>query len=214
MPPSLAGMKRRLMGHVQQGGLFQKVDLRSGQCFQSVWEGVSFEDSRLSMVHFVNSKWVNSHLTDTDIFGGNWNASNLHDVTFTGCDGEQVSFAAAVLRNVTFRDCRLAYASFVNATFHNVLFEGCNLRGADLDVAEATGVQYSKCNLWSAKTAFGCAFWNAAVGVDDCKRFAAMLARIHPDPAAKEVLVNLAGTKTYNAVCRLMDSTGDDTPEF
>jgi len=214
VPPSLAAMKRRLQGHVQQGGLFRKVDLRSGQAFQSVWEGVAFEDSRLSMVHFVNSKWVHCHLDRTDIYGGNWNAASLHDVTFTGCDGEQISFAGAVLRNVVFRDCRLAYSSFVGASLDNCLFDNCNLHGADLDIAVATGVQYAKCNLWSAKTAFGCSFWNSGLGVDDCQRFAALLARVHPDPASKEILVKLAGEKTFAAVCRLMDNTDNDTVEF
>jgi uncharacterized protein YjbI with pentapeptide repeats len=204
-------MKRRLMGHVQQGGDFLKVDLRSGQCFQSVWEGVSFTDSRLSMVHFVNSRWVNCRLTDTDIYGANFLSGSFHDVTFTGCDGEQASFAGAVLRNVTFRSCRLAYSSFVNASFHDVLFDGCELRGADLDVAEATGVQYNKCSLWSAKTAFNCTFWNSGLGVEDCQRFAALLARVHPDPASKEILIKLAGEATYRAVDRLMAPQPDDT---
>jgi hypothetical protein len=203
-----------LQGHVQQGGDFLKVDLRSGQCFQSVWEGVSFTDSRLSMVHFVNSKWVNCHFVRTDIYGANFNAGSLHDVTVTGCDGEQVSFAGAILRNVVFRDCRLAYSSFVGATLHNVVFDNCNLHGADLDYAAATGVQYAHSNLWSAKTTFGCAFWNSGFTVDTCNRFAALLARVHPDPAAKAALVAIAGEATFKAVSRLMDEQPDDGAEF
>lgn len=213
MSGSLVAHKRRLQGHIQQGGDFLKVDLRSGQCFQSVWEGVSFTDSRLSMVHFLNSKWVNSHLVSTDIYGTNFNAGSFHDVTFTGCDGEQASFAGAVLRNVTFRDCRLAYSSFVNATLHDVLFDNCNLHGADMDVAAATGVQYAKCNTWGVKAAFGCQWWNSGFDVETCNRFAAMLARVHPDPAAKEILMKLAGDTTFRAVDRLMRPE-PDTPEF
>lgn len=213
MPTSLVAHKRRLQGHSQQGGDFRKVDLRSGQCFQSVWEGVSFAESHLSMVHFVNSKWVNCHLTGTDIYGANFNAGSLHDVTFTGCDGEQVSFAGAVLRNVIFKDCRLAYSSFVGATLHDVVFDGCNLHSANLDYAVANGVQYAKCNLWSAVTSFGCAFWNSGFDVESCQRFAALLARVHPDPAAKEILVKLAGKPTFAAVDRLMRPEPDE-PEF
>ena len=211
---SLVAHKRRLQGHVQQGGDFQKVDLRSGQCFQSVWEGVSFTDSRLSMVHFVNSKWVGCTLDSTDIYGANFNAGSFHDVTFTGCDGEQVSFAGAVLRNVVFKDCRLAYASFVGASLTNVVFESCNLHGCDLDYAVANGVSYLKSNLWAAKVAFGCTFWNSTFGVDDCERFAALLARVHPDPEAKATLVRLAGAKTYNAVCRIMEEKPDPESVF
>jgi uncharacterized protein YjbI with pentapeptide repeats len=214
VPHSLVAQKRRLQGHVQQGGDIKKADLRSGQAFQSVWEGVSFTDSRLSMVDFRASKWVNCHLTDTDIYGASFNAGALHDVTFTGCDGEQVSFAGAVLHNVIFRDCRLAYSSFVGASLSGVMFESCNLHGGDLDYAVANGVSYLKSNLWAAKTTFGCAFWSSTFGVDDCERFAALLARVHPDPSAKEALMRMAGSRTYNAVCRLMESTDGDAPEF
>lgn len=215
MPPSLVSFKRRMQGHVQQGGVFVNTDLRSGQGWQSVWENVTFEGSRLSMVDFRASRWVNCHLKGTDIYGANFNAATLNGAVIDGCDGEQVSFAGAVLRNVTFSDCRLAYASFVGATLHDVVFDRCNLHGADLDYAEATGVQYSKCNLWSAKSAFGCAMWNSGFDVTACNRFVAMLARVHPDPAAKKALIAVAGDTTFKAVSRLMDSPPDgDTPEF
>lgn len=215
MPPSIVSFKRRLQGHVQQGGFFKDTDLRSGLAFQSVWEGVHFEKSRLSMVDFRASKWVNSHLMDTTFYGSNWNAANIHDVVFFGCDGEQASFNGAVLRNVHFRSCRLAYASFSGATLHDVVFESCNLHGADLDYAESTAVQYAKSNLWAAKTTFGCAFWNSGFTVETCNRFAALLARVHPDPTSKEALIAIAGKATFEAVDRLMAAPPDrDAPEF
>lgn len=215
MPPSIVSYKRRLHGHIQQGGYYENTDLRSGQAFQSVWEGVTFKKSLLSMVDFRGSKWVHSHLDHTTLYGSNWNAAGIHDVVFLGCDSEQASFNGAVLRNVHFKSCRLAYASFAGATLHNVVFEDCNLHGADLDYAEATGVQYAKCNLWSAKTSFGCAFWNSGFTVETCNRFAALLARIHPDPDTKARLIAIAGDNTYKAVSRLMDAPPNgDEPEF
>jgi uncharacterized protein YjbI with pentapeptide repeats len=126
---------------------------------------------------------------------------------------EQASFQGAVLRNVHFKDCRLAYGSFAGATLHDVVFESCNLHGCDLDYAEATGVQYAKSNLWSAKTVFGCAFWNSGFTVETCNRFAALLARVHPDPKAKEALIAVEGKTTYDAVDRLMRPE-PDSPEF
>lgn len=211
--PSLVSKKRRLQGHVQQGGFFQKVDLRSGQCFQSVWESVTFEDSLLSMLHLVASKWVHCHLVRTTLYGGNWNAATVHDTIFDDCDMEQASFAGAILRNVHFRNCRLTYGTFAGATLNDVVFESCNLHGADLDVAYASGVQYSKCNLWGVKTAFNCQFWTSGFDVETCNRFAAMLARVHPDPAAKMALMQMAGELTYNAIDRLMRAE-PDTTEF
>lgn len=211
---NLARHKRRLQGHVQQGGLFVNVDLRSGQAFQSVWESVTFEKSQLAMVHFVGSKWVNCQLTDTTAYGANWNAASLHEMVFTDCDMEQASFLGASIRNVVFRNCRLAYASFAGATLHDVVFDGCNLHSCDLDYAAATGVQYSKCNLWSAKTAFGCTFWNSGIDVESCNRFAALLSRIHPDPDTKAKLRAIAGEITYKAVDRLMAEESDPEPSF
>jgi uncharacterized protein YjbI with pentapeptide repeats len=214
MSPSLVSFKRRMQGHVQQGGVFTGSDLRSGQAFQSVWENVTFDDARLSMVDFRGSKWVNCHLVKTAFYGANFNAATLNGVVIDGCDGEQASFVGAVLRNVTFTNCRLAYASFAGATLHDVVFDSCNLHGANLIAAETSGVQYAKSNLWSAEVQLGCSFWNSGFGVADCERFAALLARIHPDPAAKEILVKLAGARTYNAVCRLMESQDGNGPEF
>jgi len=211
---SLVSSKRRRQGHVQQGGHYDNVDLRSGQAFQSVWESVTFSDSRLSMVDFRASKWVNCHLTETALYGANFNAASLHEMVFLDCDMEQISFAGAVLRNIHFKDCRLAYGSFVGATLHNVIFEGCNLHGCDLDYAAASGVQYAHSNLWSAKSAFGCAFWNSGFTVETCNRFAALLARVHPDPAAKAALTAVAGEATFRAVDRLMAEQPNDTPEF
>ena len=212
--PTLVSFKRRLQGHVQQGGYFHDNDLRSAQAFQSVWENVTFAKSRCSMVDFRASKWVNSHLTETTLYGSNFNAANLNGVNFLNCDMEQSSFQGAVLRNVHFKNCRLAYGSFAGATLHDVVFEGCNLHGTDLDVAAASGVQYAHSNLWSAKTAFGCAFWNSGFTVETCNRFAALLARVHPDPTAKEALIAIAGEATYKAVDRLMADHPDDSPEF
>lgn len=211
---SIVSFKRRLQGHVQQGGFYRDIDLRSGQAFQSVWEAVTFQKSRLSMVDFRASKWVNCGLNECTFYGANASASNFHGVTFRECDMEQASFAGAVLKNVVFRKCRLAYASFAGATLHNVVFDGCNLHGADLDYAEATGVQYANSNLWSAKTTFGCAFWNSGFSVETCNRFAALLARVHPDPKAKEALIGIAGENTFRAVDRLMRPDPADTPEF
>ena len=215
MPPSIVKIKRRLMAHTQQGGSFTGSDLRSAQAFQSIWEGVSFQKAMLSMGDYRASKWVHCGISDTGTWGANFSGATLHDVVFERCDGEQMSFAGAVLRNVVFRDCRLAYSSFVNATLDGVVFERCNLRGADLDMAESTGVGYLDCNLWSAKTAFGCAFWESTFSLETCNRFAAMLARIHPDQKSRDALVGIAGERTYRAVCRLMDSPPDgDTPDF
>ena len=211
--PTLVSMKRRLHGHVQQGGHFHDVDLRSAQAFQSVWESLTFSKSRLSMVDFRASKWTAVTLNSTTLYGANFNAAGLHNVVFLDCDMEQASFQGAVLRNVHFKDCRLAYGSFAGATLHDVVFEGCNLHGADLDYAEATGVQYAKSNLWSAKTVFGCAFWNSGFTVETCNRFAALLARVHPDPKSKEALIAVAGKTTYDAVDRLMRPE-PDSPEF
>lgn len=211
---SIVSFKRRLQGHVQQGGCYGNADLRSGQAFQSVWESVTFKGSRLSMVDFRGSKWVNCHLTDTTLYGANFNAASLHEVVIEGCDIEQASFAAASIRNVIFRKCRLAYASLVGATLHDVVFDGCDLRGADLDYAAATGVQYAKCSLWSAKTAFGCTFWNSGLDVESCNRFAAMLSRVHPDPTAKATLRAMAGETTYKAVDHLMSEQPDPEPNF
>ena len=214
MPPSIVSFKRRLQGHVQQGGFFKDSDLRSGLAFQSVWEGVHFEKSRLSMVDFRASKWVNSHLMDTTFYGSNWNAANIHDVVFFGCDGEQASFAGAVLRNVVFTDCRLAYASFTGATFDNVRFVRCNLHGCALDMAAANDVSYLGSNLWSAVVPFGCAFWNSSFDSETANRFAAMLARVHPDDAAKAALMEIAGDSTYRAVCRVMAPPDESDVEF
>ena len=211
--PSIVSMKRRLQGHVQQGGFFHDIDLRSGQCFQSVWESLTFSKTSLSMVDLRASKFINCTITDTTLYGSSWNAANLHGVTFTGCDAEQASFLGAVLRDVVFTDCRLAYSTFAGATLHDVVFESCNLHGCDLDYAEATGVQYAKSNLWSAKSVFGCTFWNAGFDVETCNRYIALIARAHPDPETKEKLIALAGENTYKAVDRLMRPE-PDAPEF
>lgn len=206
-------MKRRLQGHIQQGGSFDNKDLRSAQGFQSVWENVAFHASRFSMADLRGSKWVNCQLEGTTFYGANFNAAGFNGVTFVDGDGEQASFAGAVLKNVVFRNCRLAYSSFVGASLDNVVFEDCNLHGADLDFAEANGVQYLGCNLWGVKAAFGCAFWNATFDRDTTDRFAAMLARVHPDAESKKTLIAMAGDNTYRAVCRLMDSAPEG-PEF
>lgn len=213
--PSLVGRKRRLQGHVQHGGHVYEADLRSVQAFQSVWENVEFDHSRLSMGDFRASKWVNCKITKTTLYGGNFNAATLHGVVVTDCDAEQASFAGAVLRDIVFRDCRLAYSSFVGATLHNVIFVDCNLHGSDLDYAEATGVQYSKCNLWSAKTAFGCTFWNSGFDVETCNRYLALIARVYPNTETQKALTAIAGEATYKAVSRLMDTEPDrDAPAF
>ena len=211
--PSIVSFKRRLQGHVQQGGFFHDIDLRSGQCFQSVWESLTFSKSRLSMVDFRASKWTAASLNNTTLYGANFNAAGLHNVVFLDCDMEQASFQGAVLRNVHFKNCRLAYGTFAGATLHDVVFEGCNLHGADLDYAEATGVQYAKSNLWSAKTAFGCTFWNSGFDVETCNRYIALIARAHPDPDTKAKLIALAGENTFKAVDRLMRPE-PDSPEF
>ena len=211
--PSIVSMKRRLQGHVQQGGYFDDVDLRSAQAFQSVWESLTFAKSRLSMVDFRASKFVSCQITDTALYGSSFNAAGLHNVVFLDCDMEQASFQGAVLRNVHFTSCRLAYSTFAGATLHDVVFEGCNLHGCDLDYAEATGVQYAKSNLWSAKTVFGCTFWNAGFDISSCNRYVALIARAHPDPKAKEALIAIAGKATYEAVDRLM-RPDPDAPEF
>jgi len=211
---SLVSHKRRLQGHVQEGGVFTRVDLRSGQCFQSSWESVTFEDSQLSMVHFVNSRWISCHLVRTTLYGSNWNAASLRGLVIEDCDMEQASFAGAVLHDIHFRNCRMSYASFVGASLHDVVFENCVLHGADLNYAAATGVQYSKCNLWSSVTSFGCTFWNSGFDIEACNRFAALLARVHPDPASKEILTKLAGSLTCKAVNRLMDEQPDPEPTF
>ena len=211
--PSIVSFKRRLQGHVQQGGFYNDIDLRSGQAFQSSWESVTFRKSRLSMCDFRGSKWVSCSLDGTTFYGANANAANFHGVAFTDCDMEQASFVGAVLKNVVFRNCRLAYSTFAGATLHNVMFDGCNLHGASLLYAEATGVQYANSNLWSSEIALGCSFWNSAFGMDDCRRFAAMLARVCPDPTAKETLRSLAGELTYKAIDRLMRPESD-VPEF
>lgn len=211
--PTVVSLKRRLQGHVQQGGTFSNADLRSAQGFQSVWENVVFDGSRLSMADLRGSKWVNCRMEKTTFYGGNFNAAGFNGLVIVDGDGEQSSFAAAVLKNVVFRDCRLAYSSFVGASLDNVVFEDCNLHGADLDFAEANGVQYLGCNLWGVKSAFGCAFWNSNFDRETCDRFAAMLARVHPDEESKKTLVAMAGDNTYRAISRLMDSTPEG-PEF
>ena len=213
--PSLVSFKRRMQGHVQQGGEFRNLDLRSGQAFQSAWENVLFDGCKASMVDFRGSRWVNTKVHGTTFYGANFNAATLHGVEFVDGDGEQASFLGAVLRNVVFRNCRLSYASFMGATFDGVVFTDCNLHGADLDVAEATNVGYLGSNLWSAKATFGCAFWNSTIDEESCNRFAALLARVHPDQTAREALIAMAGDNTYKAVCRLMDTRPDrNEPEF
>lgn len=213
--PSLVSFKRRMQGHVQQGGYFQNLDLRSAQAFQSAWENVTLEGCKASMVDFRGSRWVTGKFLGTTFYGANFNAATLHGMEFVDCDGEQSSFQGAVLRNVVFRNCRLSYASFLGATLDGVLFSDCNLHGADLDFAEATDVGYLGSNLWSAKATFGCAFWNATFDTETCNRFAALLARIHPDQTAREALIAMSGDNTYKAVCRLMDTRPDrNEPEF
>lgn len=213
--PTIVSLKRRLQGHVQQGGAFSNSDLRSAQGFQSVWENVSFHGSRLSMADLRGSKWVNCRLEGTTFYGGNFNAAGFNGVTVVDGDGEQSSFAGAVLKNVVFRNCRLAYSSFVGASLDNVVFEQCNMHGCSLDLAEANNVSYVGSNLWSAIVPLGCAFWNSTFDVETANRFAAMLARVHPDADAKATLVGIAGDATYNAVCRVMGQRGDGPePEF
>jgi uncharacterized protein YjbI with pentapeptide repeats len=215
VPPSLVSFKRRMQGHVQQGGDFKGLDLRSAQAFQSAWENVTLDACKASMVDFRGSRWVNGRFLGTTFYGASFNAATLHGMEFVDSDGEQASFQGAVLRNVVFRNCRLAYASFMGATLDGVLFSDCNLHGADLDLAEATGVSYLGCNLWGAKAAFGCGFWNSSFDEETCNRFAAILARIHPDQTASEALIAMSGENTYRAVCRLMDTKPDtDEPEF
>ena len=212
--PTLTSMKRRLQGHVQQGGHVYEADLRSVQAFQSVWENVEFDHSRLSMGDFRGSKFTNCVFTKTTVYGSNWNAATLHGVSFDGCDAEQVSFVGAVLRKAVFTDCRLAYSSFAGATFHDVRFIRCNLHGCSLDMAEANDVSYLGSNLWSAVVPLGCAFFNSSFDADTANRFAAMLARVHPNESAKAALIGMAGETTYRAVCRLMQATDESGPEF
>lgn len=215
MPSSLVAKKRRLQGHVQQGGRFADLDLRSAQAFQSAWEGVAFERCRSGMVDYRGSRWVSCSFAGTEVYGANFNAATLHRVTFDNCDMEQVSFLGANVRDVEFRGCRLAYSSFAGATMAGVRFFDCNLHGADLDLAESNGVIYEGSNLWGVKNALGCSFWNARFDEDSCRRFAAMLARVHPDEEARLMLQAVAGDTTYKAVCRLMDAPPDsETVEF
>jgi uncharacterized protein YjbI with pentapeptide repeats len=212
--PTVLGSKRRLQGHVQQGGVFTGGDLRSAQAFQSVWERVQFEGAKLSLGDFRASKWTACSLSDTGTWGANLSASTLHDVTFDNCDGEQMSFAGAIMKDVVFRKCRLAYASFAGASMDGVSFINCNLHGADLTPAIAEHVSYLGSNLWSAKTEFGCSFWNSTFDEETCNRFAAMLARVHPDKQTRATLIGIAGDNTYRAISRLMASAEADTPEF
>lgn len=212
---SLVAKKRRLQGHAQQGGRFTDLDLRSAQAFQSAWEGVAFERCRSGMADFRGSRWVSCNLVGTEVYGASFNAATLHRVTFSNCDMEQASFLGANIRDVDFLNCRLAYGTFAGATLADVRFMGCNLHGADLDLAESKDVFYDNCNLWGVKSAFGCAFWNARFDDESCRRFAAMLARVHPDEEAQLMLRAVAGDTTYKAVCRLMDEPPDSlTPEF
>jgi uncharacterized protein YjbI with pentapeptide repeats len=212
--PTVLSSKRRLQGHVQQGGVFTGHDLRSAQAFQSAWEKVTFDGAKLSMGDFRASKWVGCELTNVGIWGANFNAATLHGVVFNECDGEQMSFAGAILRDVVFRPCRLAYSSFAGASLDGVSFIGCNLHGCDATFAVAENVGYLGSNLWSARTEFGCSFWNSTFDAETCGRFAALLARVHPDPDAKQLLVQIAGEKTFKAVDRLMTLPDDNSPEF
>lgn len=215
MPSSLVAKKRRLQGHVQQGGTFSGLDLRSAQAFQSAWEGVELLKCRAGMSDFRGSRWISCEVDETEVYGANFNAATLHRVTFSHCDMEQASFVGANLRNVDFVQCRLAYGSFAGATLADVRFSDCNLHGTDLDLAESHGVSYERCNLWGVKSAFGCAFWSAKFDEESCRRFAAILARVHPDEEAAMMLRAIAGDNTYKAVCRLMDEPPDSgTPEF
>lgn len=212
--PSIQAMRRRLHGQRIRGGTFHMKDLRSAQAFQSIWEMVTLADCWAGMADFRQTSWVGSKIENTTLYGANFFGSNLHDVELAGVDAEQVNFGACILKGVRFLNCRLPYSSFAGATLQDCTFVGCNLHGADLDFIEGTSVEYRDCNLWSAKQALGCAFWNSGFDAKTCNRFAAMLARVHPEPAAKAALITLAGDNTYRAVDRLMTEKPDDGPEF
>lgn len=212
--PSIQAMRRRLHGQRIKGGIFAGKDLRSAQGFQSVWERVTLTDCMAGMADFRQSSWVGTNIVNSAIYGANFFGSNLHDVELADVDAEQVNFGACILKGVRFVRCRLSYSSFAGSTLQDCAFIECNLHGADLDLIEGTAVEYRDCNLWSAKQALGCAFWNGKFDAKSCNRFAAMLARVHPDPAAKAALITLAGDNTYRAVDRLMTEKPDDGPEF
>lgn len=200
---ALSRCRRRAQGWREEDVAHEKEDLRSLSAPLSTFAGSSFVDCEMGLSDLTGAVVTRSVFRNSRLPLTRFNAATLDAVQFIGCDLEQASFAGAVLRGVSFVDCRVAYSTFVGATFRNVAFLNSNLHGADLDVIESVGASFLGSSLWGVKVAFGCAFWNSKFDERTVNYFAALVARIHPNPESQGTIARLAG-RSYRVVERLM----------
>jgi uncharacterized protein YjbI with pentapeptide repeats len=209
---SLLKIKRRAEGFQGDAEAFENLDLRSTKGFGSQYVGCTFTGCKMDLSDFRSSKFTNCTFIKCSMARIDMASSFIENAVFLECDLEQSSFMGTWFKEVVFKDCRMAYGEimFQMATVNRaVTFTGCNLHGSNLDfrAVEAGELTFQDCNLWGARTAFGCAFWNANFDKATCDRFVGMIARVHPEKESQDKLEAIAGDQ-YRVVDRLM-RTGD-----
>lgn len=209
---SLLRIKRRAEGFQGNDEPFDGIDLRSTKGFGSQYSGCTFTECKIDLSDFRSSKFTNCTFIKCSMNRVDMSSSFIENSVFLDCDLEQAAFMGTWFKDTVFKDCRMAYGEvmFQMATIHSaVSFIGCNLRGSNLDFrsVEAGELTFEDCNLWSARTSFGCAFWNSHFDKQTCDRFVAMIARVHPEKESQVKLMEIAGDE-YRVVERVM-RTGD-----
>lgn len=206
---SLVALKRRAEGMAYEDEVFDRIDLRSTRAFGGKFTKCTFMGCKMALSDFRNCRFDGCTFEECDLGKTDFFTANLVGCAFKSCDLEQASFMGAYLDDVSFADCRMAYSEtlFQNATVRRrAHFYRCNFHGSSLDFrqVESGALKMIDCNLWSAKTSFGCAFWQGEFDEKTCQRFLSLVARVYPVNDVRVKLMSMAGDQ-YPVVNRAVN---------
>jgi uncharacterized protein YjbI with pentapeptide repeats len=99
-------------------------------------------DSELTAAAMSDASWRRVQIKTSRCGGLQLQASDLKDVTFTGCKLNLVNFRQSKLTNVAFEDCILDEADFNAAELKNVYFHKCLLDKAEFSNSKLSKVDF------------------------------------------------------------------------
>lgn len=206
--------KRRLQGNQAKGETFKGLDLSNMEAYGAHWIGCTFEDCDISLANLSGTGSIEEcTFINCDLKMTSFRASAIRLTKFSGCDLRKSSFmGCSPLADSVFDDCKMQYSGFFEASVYRTNFTNCNLHGADLRFIEASGNNFTGSNLWNVSVNIGCQFFSSVFDERSVELWAAIAARVHPDPEAARILREVSG-KHYALATRLMGSPQDRVQE-